>query len=233
MEFKKELEYKSFEIKSVDFNEQTNEMFIEGFAASYNTLDEIQPMITKQGEVVEVADMLLSGCAGKSISERGKRVAFCKNHNIDDAKGKIIELYEVEDGIFVKIRISDAENELKIKIREKIYEEFSIGFKTIKYTVGLSEDKTYYIRKISEIKLYEVSIVTIARSNFTKITDIKGDIESILQSVISQESNEEKKYKLLQIKSLLTLEPISSLEVKKPITQENGFDFDKITFIEN
>ena len=231
MEFKKELEYKSFEIKSVDFNEQTNEMFIEGLAASYNTLDEIQPMITTGGEIVAVSDMLLSGCAGKSISERGKRVAFCKNHNIDDAKGKPIVLEEREDGIFVRIRVSDAESELKTKIREGIYQELSIGFKTLKYTVRQSDNGEYYIREISEIKLYEVSIVTIARSEHTKITDIKGDIVTLIESVISKETNEEKKYQLLQIKSLLTLEPISSLEVKKPITQENGFDFDKIKFI--
>ena len=64
-----------------------------------------------------------------------------------------------------------------------------------------------------------------------KPADIKADIETLIDSVISKENNEEKKYQLLQIKSLLNLEPISSLEIQKPITQKNGFDFDKINFI--
>lgn len=231
MEFKQELKYNNFEIKSVDFNEETNEMFIEGLAASYNTLDEIQPTITTQGQIVKATDMLLSNCAGKSISERKKRIAFCLNHVLEIPIGKIIDIYEDDLGIHVKVRISDSEEDIKTKIREGIYAELSIGFKIVKSEISLSETGEYYIRRISEIKLYEVSLVTIARNEMTQITDIKSDIETLLNSVISKESNEEKKYQLLQIKSLLTLEPISSLEVQKPITQKNGFDFDKITFV--
>jgi len=231
MEFKQELKYKNFEIKSVDLNEETNEMFIEGLAASYNTLDEIQPMITKSGEIVNVADKLLTSCASKSISERKNRIAICLNHDLTNPIGKLVDIYEDEEGIHIKVRISDSEDDLKIKIREGIYSELSIGFKVVKAELKVSDDKTHYIREIVEIKLYEVSLVTIARNERTQITDIKADIETLIDSVISKENNEEKKYQLLQIKSLLNLEPISSLENKKPITQKNGFDFDKINFI--
>ena len=228
---KNTLEYKNFEIKSVDFNSETKEMVIAGYAATFGNQDYPQMTWNRDlGDYVMATDTIERGAFAKTISERKSRIAFCQNHDISEPKAKIIELKEDEKGLFFKARISDSEPELKTKIREEIFSEFSIGFQTINAMWEKKTDGTW-LRKLVEAKLFEISVVTIARDENSRITEIKS-IEMI-DSLIKSESNEEKKYKLLQIKSLFENEPISSLEVKKPITQENGFDFDKITFIEN
>ncbi len=205
---KTQFEYKTFEIKSKDFNSESNELIIEGYASNFGNKDEKQ--LTYIPDIMDFAmcqDIVNKGAFKKTLSERKNRIAFCKNHNIDDAKGKILELKEDEVGLFIRVRISDAENELKTKIREEIYTEFSIGFKTIKATYEKTKDG--YIRNLLEVKLYEVSIVTIARNDKSKITDIKclQQVDSIINEIIEESKSEKIHNKLLQLKSLLQGEP--------------------------
>ena len=183
---KQQFEYKQFEIKSLDYNSESNELIIEGYASNFGNKDEKQ--LTYIPDVMDwlpCQDIMQKGAFKKTLSERKGRIAFCKNHDIDDAKGKILEIKEDETGLFVRIRISDAEPELKTKIREEIYTEFSIGFKTIKATYEKTKDG--YIRNILEVKLYEVSIVTIARNDKSKITDIKSLqlVDNIINDIIA------------------------------------------------
>lgn len=228
----KKIEYKSFEMKAAVVDSATNEMFIEGYAATFGNEDAKQ--LTWYPDIrdyVLASDTIEPGAFKKTLSERKNRIAFCKNHFLDDAKGKIIELKEDDYGLFVKVRISDAEDELKTKIKEEIYTEFSIGFSTINSKWEKKEDGTY-IRHLTEIKLYEISVVTVARDENAKITDIKS-IENALKtidSLINTEKNEEKKYKLLQLKSLFDIEPAEPLEEKKPI-EKRGLNLSKYKFI--
>jgi hypothetical protein len=229
----KKIEYKSFEIKAATIDSSTNEMFIEGYAATFGNEDTKQ--LTWYPDVkdfVLASDTIDSGAFKKTISERKSRIAFCKNHNFDDAKGKIIELKEDETGLFIKVRISDAEQELKTKLKEEIYNEFSIGFSTINSKWDKKEDGTY-LRHLIEIKLYEVSVVTIARDENAKITDRKSAENAIktLDSLIETEKNEEKKYKLLQLKSLFDFEPEQPLEQKKPNETKRSLNLSKYKFI--
>ena len=229
----KKIEYKSFEIKEINFNEENKELIIEGYAATFNNKD--YPQVTWNNDLrdyVMASDTIKKGAFEKTLSERKSRVAFCKNHDIYDAKGKILELKEDETGLFIKVRISDAETELKTKIREDIYKEFSIGFQTIKSEFKKDDEadnEKVYVRELQEIKLFEVSIVTIARDENSVITDIKSmvDAGNLIDTLIENEKVEEKKYKLLQLKSLMTNEPIQSLENNKPKT----LDINKLTLI--
>jgi len=225
-----QIEFKNFEIKQIDLNDTSNEMFIEGYASNFGNKDEKQmTFIPDIMDWMPCSDIVVKGAFKKTISERKGRIAFCKNHDIDDAKGKIVELKEDDNGLFCRIRISDAENELKIKIKEGIYSEFSIGFKTIKATYEKQKDNSY-IRNLLEVKLYEISIVTIARNERSRITDIKSiqDINTIISDIEKETKNENIHNKLLRLKSLLAVEPDDiSLKSEKP-TKEiiNVFDFD-------
>jgi HK97 family phage prohead protease len=231
----KNVEYKSFEIKAVDFNEEKKEMRISGYAATFGNTDAMQ--ITWQPEIkdyVYASDTIEKGAFNKTITERKERIKFCKNHNIDNPVGKIVELKEDENGLFIDVRISDAEPELKTKIQEGIYDEMSIGFQTIKSLWEKKADSTW-LRKLTEVKLYEVSVVTIARDENAKITDIKSAAEaiSIVNSLIDKEKNEEKKYQLLQLKSLMTDEPVTPLVPEtEPITPKVDVDEFKNTILQ-
>jgi uncharacterized protein len=229
----KKLEYKSFEIKAAEINSTTNEMFIEGYAATFGNEDAKQlTWYPEINDFVLASDTIDIGSFKKTISERKNRIAFCKNHNFDDAKGKIIELKEDEIGLFIRVRISDAEQELKTKLKEEIYNEFSIGFTVINSNWEKKEDGLY-IRHLTEIKLYEISVVTVARDENAKITDRKSYQIAIntIDSLIKTEKNEEKKYKLLQLKSLFDFEPEQPLEQKKPNEIKRSLNLSKYKFI--
>lgn len=226
-------EFKEFEIKSLDFNEETSEMFIEGYASVFEVKDAIQPMLTPDKKIIMVSDIVQRGAFSKTIQERGSRLPFCKNHNMDDPKGKIIELKEDDYGLYCKVRISDSEDELKTKIKEGIFSEFSFAFLPLKSEIKKEIDDTY-TRRISEMKLGEISIVTIARNELAKITSVKSlsDVEVMFDDIIETEQDEKKKLNLMQIKSLVMIEPEIPLDTEKPI-EVKKYNFSKYKFINN
>ena len=226
-------EFKEFEIKSLDFNEETSEMFIEGYASVFEVKDAIQPMLTPDKKIIMVSDIVQRGAFSKTIQERGSRLPFCKNHNMDDPKGKIIELKEDDYGLYCKVRISDSEDELKTKIKEGIFSEFSFAFLPLKSEIKKEIDDTY-TRRISEMKLGEISIVTIARNELAKITAVKSlsDVEVMFDNIIETEQDEKKKLNLMQIKSLVMIEPEIPLDTEKPI-EVKKYNLSKYKFINN
>ena len=146
--------------------------------------------------------------------------------------GKILELKEDETGLFIEARISDSEIELKTKVREEIFKDMSIGYIVTKAKMEQKNDGTW-IRHIYEVKLYECSIVTESRHPDTHITE-KKQIENalgIIDTIYKEEKNEEKRYKLLQLKSLIEGEPDEEpLIAEEPIKKEIKSIFDKIEF---
>jgi HK97 family phage prohead protease len=222
----KNVEYKPFEIKSVSFNEEQNEMLISGYAATFGNTD--TPQMAYHPELrkaVVVSDTITKGAFAKTIQERKSRIKFCLNHMINNPVGKIVELKEDEIGLWVEVRISDAEPELKIKLQEGIYDEFSIGFNAIKAMWKAQPDGTY-IRELNEIKLGEISVVTIARDEKAKITDVKSAEQAIdiIENLLSNIKQEEYKYQLMQLKALFLSEPPEALEEEQPQEAKNEFD---------
>lgn len=221
----KDLEYKSFEIKAFDLNPETKEMFIAGYACNYGNQDAKQPYYSSEFGMIEVSDVLKKGCATKTINERGDRIAFCYNHEIDEPIGKIVAYNDTNEGLEIKVRISDSEGDIKVKIKEGILKELSIGFVPLAINLKKLEDGSF-IREVTEIKLYEVSLVTIARNEKSVITDVKAltDARNLIDSLISDEKIESKKIKLMQLKSLFLNEPPTALhreEPKKAINELN------------
>lgn len=216
---KNKLEYKNYEIKSVQ-EPNEKEMYIEGYGAVFGNIDSYNDIIEK-------------GAFKKSISENKERIAFCYQHDIYEPIGKIEEIKEDEVGLWLKVRISDTADDIKTMIREGILKEMSVGFQTVKSTI----DEQTYIRTITEVKLWEVSIVTIAANPLALIGSVKSVeekntiLEQEFDKIIAIEQNREKKYNLLKLKSLVFALPLEAQRIEKPITQKNGFDFDKITFV--
>ena len=215
-----ELERKYFELKGFSPDDNTEELKISGYPAIFNKEDALNPSYHPElKKFVLAKDIMYPGCFEKTLSERKSRVALCRNHNMENPVGKIIELKEDETGLSLEARISDSEIELKTKIREEILKEMSFGYIVTKAKMESKDDGTW-IRHIYEVKLYECSIVTNGRHEDAKITEVKSDVFDILNAMISKENNEEKKYQLLQIKSLINDEPIRSLETEEPINAD-------------
>lgn len=203
----KNLNFKNFEIKSVV--EDNNEMFIEGYGAVFGNVDGGNDIIDK-------------GAFTKTISENRDRIAFCYQHDIYNPIGKIDEISEDEYGLKIRVRVSDSEDDIKTKIRENILKEMSIGYSTIKSDYNSETD----IRHLKELKLWEVSLVTLAMNPLAVITSMKADeqktfLESEFDRVIAIETNKNKKFDLLKLKSLILYLPQEQAqEVKEPIKKE-------------
>ena len=136
----------------------------------------------------------------------------------------------------MKVRISDSENEIKTKIREGILKELSVGFQTMIATY----DETTDIRTIKEVKLWEVSLVTIAANELAVITSIKSleekqeQLEKSIDRLIENTKDKNNKFELLKLKSLFDFEPQKALEVdEKPIEVKKGLNLSKYKFINN
>lgn len=221
---KQRIEHKNFEIKldNLNYNDSTNELEIKAYAAIFDVEDALglsyNPEIDRW---VEAKDVIHKGAFTKTIIESKQRIKFCKNHDLSDPVGIPIDIIEDEVGLFTESKFSAAEKDLQTKVREGIFNEMSIGYVVTKVSFEKKDDGTL-IRHIWEVKLYEYSIVTLARHKGAKITEMKSEqlISEIVDKLISEEKNEEKRYKLLQLKSLIEGEPEEPLIPKEPIKEE-------------
>ena len=221
----KKLEFRNFEIKSMDIN-PSGEMFIEGYGAIFGNVDSYEDIIEK-------------GAFTKTLSENKGRIAFCYQHEIDEPIGKIEDIKEDNIGLWLRVRISDACDEIKTKLKEGILKEMSVGFQTIISTYDENTD----IRTIKEVKLWEVSLVTIAANPLAVVMQLKSlkekedYIERCFDALIDNITNKNNKFDLLKLKSLVLnnlpkedSNPNSQIE-EEPKEVKKGLDLKKFTFI--
>lgn len=219
----KKLEFRTLEIKSIDNNSDNDELFIEGYGAVFGNVDSYD-------------DIIVQGAFNKSLSENKGRIAFCYQHELDEPIGKIVEIKEDEKGLWLRVRISDSCDEIKTKIREGILKEMSVGFQTMIATYDENTD----IRTIKEVKLWEVSLVTIAANPLAYITELKSAverkdyIENCFDKLIDNQSNKTNKFDLLKLKSLvLDLVPSEQThQNQEPKPTEEKSIFDNFNYIE-
>jgi HK97 family phage prohead protease len=189
-----------------------DELIVSGWGARYGNIDSYR-------------DVLQFGCASKTISERKDRIAFCEQHNMTNPIGKFIVLEERPEGIYFEARISDAEPKIKTKIREGILKEFSIGYSEVNSAPGVQD--SIEVNFVKEIKLYEISVVTVAANEEAKLIEIKAEdiatVQKAYDTIIEAEKDEAVKYQLLLLKkkALESIEPqTKALEDDKPQKNE-------------
>ena len=199
-DMKKELKFLNipFEVKA----DSDKELIIEGHGAVKNNVD-------------AGGDIILDGAFTKTLDQRKGRIAFCLQHDIRTPIGKILEITEDAKGLFLEVRISDAEGDVKTKIKEGILKELSIGYSVIAGKSGERDGKEVFF--ITEVKLYEVSLVTIAMNELAMIEGMKAEgqtnadvIEDEFDRLLAIERNEEKKYEILKLKALVMSLPLDN-----------------------
>lgn len=193
-----------FEIKA----DSDKELIIEGHGAVKNNIDSYK-------------DVIVDGAFTKTIKEQGDRIAFCLQHDIRNPIGKIQEIKEDAKGLFLRVKISDAEGGIKTKVKEGILKEMSIGYSVV--DAEKSEKDGVEVLLLKQIKLYEVSLVTIAANPLAIIEGMKAEgqtnkevIETEFDSLLAIERNNEKKYEIMKLKALVMSLPLDSKGTEKP-----------------
>lgn len=148
-------------------------------------------------------DVLLKGCAAKSIAERGpastsvQKIKHLMNHNWSQLPGKIQVLEEKNvngiDGIYFETKMAPTTlgNDTLINYQEKVYDNHSIGFRFLdgKYLEEGAADWDMYVGMLlnpqaakdagfmyvwKEIKLYEGSTVAFGENSLTPYLGVKS-----------------------------------------------------------
>lgn len=135
------------------------------------------------GNVDRVDDVLLKGCFAKSIMERGPqsdakgKILLLWQHMADEPLGRITKLYEDDYGLYFEAELDEfelADRAIKQLVSGTL-NQFSIGFKYVWNAVNT--DPETGINYISEVKLYEISIVSVAANPETEFLGMKGGID--------------------------------------------------------
>jgi HK97 family phage prohead protease len=112
------------------------------------------------GEIDQARDMVMPGAFRQTLKVRGAgRVRMLFQHDPAEPVGIWLELREDERGLFARGRLSPEvarARELYALVKANAIDGLSIGFKTVK---GRLDPRTR-IRKLDQVDLWEISIVT-------------------------------------------------------------------------
>ena len=187
-------------------------------------------------------DVIMKGAYKKTIAENGSRVKYLYQHNMMQPIGKMREMYEDEKGLVFVAEIA------KTQLGKDVVELMKSGVLT-ENSVGImpmqKENKGNY-REITEVKLYEISAVTLAANEEAKIVDVKGNVDVdklnkrydnlcklIRKGDISDELGYAIEAEILKLKSLFIefTKPID--EVTLPNVENKEDDFDMYNYLIN
>ena len=155
------------EVKAV--REDSN-LFIEGYASVFSVVDSYN-------------DIVVKGAFTNTLINDAKRVKFCWQHNMDDVIGKIIDMHEDDRGLWFKAKISNTSKgkDVAILVEDNALDEVSFAYRTKKYLMDEETD----IRKLLEVELIEISLVTRAANPQAVITgtEKKSEEEKLAEAV--------------------------------------------------
>jgi HK97 family phage prohead protease len=178
-------------------------------------------------------DVIAKGAYQKTIKENGNRVKYLYQHNMMQPIGKMNELYEDDKGLVFVAEIPKTQlgKDVIELMKSGVITENSVGILPIQ-----KEDRGDY-RELKEVKLFEVSAVTLAANDQAKIMDVKGskmidDIykrydnlcKLIRKGNISDEMGYAIEGEIYKLKSLFidATQPVE--ETTEPVEQKSEFD---------
>jgi HK97 family phage prohead protease len=137
---------------------------VKGYGSVFNNIDSDN-------------DIILAGAYTKTLNENGSRVRYCNQHRIDQPLGKFTELREDGNGLYfvAKIPMTRMGQDILLLMKNGVINENSVGIMPI--VKSFRQDG---VRELKEVKLYEISCVTLAANPLAMITDAKGMIDQDL-----------------------------------------------------
>ena len=156
-------EYKSFkfELESADESGE-----FSGYAAVFGNKD-------SGGDIIE------KGAFSKTIREDFDRIKILSQHTDCELPiGKPLELREDDKGLFIRGKISDTAKgrDIQTLMKDGV---LNIGYDAVEFDY----DSEQGVRRLKEIKLWEVSIVTWAMNDQAKIDEVKSLVEGLRTEV--------------------------------------------------
>lgn len=189
------------------------------------------------GNVDSDGDIINKGAYTKTIAENGKRVKYLYQHDMDKPLGKMVNLYEDEKGLVFEAHIP------KTRLGLDVIELMKSGVIT-ENSVGILPIQKEFVgghRNINEVKLFEISAVTLAANDQAMIMDVKGnyDKEKVLKRYdnisklirkgdISDDLGYALEAEILKLKSIfktISTQP-AEIEVTEPLVvkEDNSID---------
>jgi HK97 family phage prohead protease len=147
-----------------------------GYASTSGNVD-------RGGDIVEVGAFKVSL---DQYAQKGKLPKMLWNHDPNKVVGVWMDMQEDEKGLFVKGRmIVDTQlgKETHVLMQQGAIDSMSIGYKTIEADF---EGENASVRRLKQLELWEVSLVTFPMNPEAAITAVKrldhiGDVERILR----------------------------------------------------
>lgn len=157
------IEHKSIVCPEIKVSRDDKHLYIEGYGAYFGNVD-------SYGDVIK-AGAFAAFLAG----EDARRVKLCWQHNFDDVLGVITEMGEDDRGLWFKATISNTTlgRDAATLIEDGALNEFSIGYSTrgAEYPDEDETRSTGIVRYLTEIYLYEISLVTRAANPMATLTE--------------------------------------------------------------
>ena len=156
------MDYKTLSSQATIKGVNLKDRIVEGYGSIFDNLD-------SDGDVIR------KGAYKKTLQENGitgkNRIPHVWQHDIKQPLGKFRELYEDNVGLAFKSFIPDTRlgNDVLNLYDAGIIKEHSVGFEKIKFN---RIEKNGY--EIKEIKLWEVSSVTLAANELAGMKNLKG-----------------------------------------------------------
>ncbi len=187
-------------------------------------------------------DVIVKGAYKKTIAENGERVKYLYQHYMNQPIGKMTELYEDDKGLVFVAEIAKTQMGMDVVelMKSGVITENSVGIMPIQ-----KENKGDY-REIKEVKLYEISAVTLAANDQAKILDVKGNIDVeklskrydnlsklIRKGSISDEMGFAIEAEILKLKSLFVefTKPVD--EITSPKKETKNDDLEVLNYLLN
>lgn len=145
----------------------------EGYASTFGNIDAYD-------------DTIQQGAFAETIKE--KTPALLWQHDASEPVGVISELKEDDNGLYVKGRllvgkVSKATEAYEL-LKAGAIKGLSIGYVAIKWeTEKNSEAKYGVIRRLTEIDLWEISLVTFPADSFAEVTGVKAIKEMSVREI--------------------------------------------------
>tara|TARA_R110002073_G_scaffold93778_5_gene218707 strand:- start:12380 stop:13069 length:690 start_codon:yes stop_codon:yes gene_type:complete len=187
-------------------------------------------------------DVIAKGAYKKTIAENGDRVKYLYQHDMNQPIGKMTELYEDDKGLVFVAEIAKTQlgNDVVELMKSGVITENSVGIMPIQ-----KNNKGDY-REITEVKLYEISAVTLAANDQAKILDVKGNIDVdklskrydnlsklIRKGNISDEMGFAIEAEILKLKSLFVEFTKPEIEITSPNVEIKNNDSEVYNYLIN
>lgn len=205
------MDHKAFKLSVKDIQDSGE---FEGLASVYGNTDEY-------GDVVE------RGAFTKTLAEQGDSRPLLWQHYMDSPLG-IASLTDTDVGLKITGKLHPAvskANEAISLMKMGALRGLSIGFRTMKDTWDTEKG----IRRLTEIKLYEVSLVTIPANPLAQVTSVKSyqDAELAIRNIKEFVEREKKAGRTLSAASRLMIEDAlkalqALLEAAAPVVDEEA-----------